>query len=350
MGDMMEKRIWQHEFRTWQGRPDPLYQNMMMCRDKSWLAVYKNRLSREELLCACLHDLLPGVLTDPQGEYRSVELHDWASHGMCEYAFFKGSLEEKMAFMRSLWDQGEPAFVGTVHPLLPFSARYNPQLNTESYGQPNHIFIMLGEEAGRYVYFDTSSYKSPAFEAYPRNRELGWISKEAVDPVLSKLFQLGYVVWHEEARARLPEYGYRILRDFAEGYRAQPEAWQQPEGRLLRGRDAIQALQRYLTEEKLDLSRTGWEYDFIDQGDLLSWKLTDLASRRVLMELWLRGEGREALAEAWHQSALLWKRLSTFLLYRQEKEEYGCHPRYGAILEQILACEDKIYAFLENYA
>ena len=60
----MKREIWDHEFRLFGGRLDPLYQNMMMCRDKSWMAVSKGRLSRKELLCACLHDLLPGLVED----------------------------------------------------------------------------------------------------------------------------------------------------------------------------------------------------------------------------------------------------------------------------------------------
>ena len=153
----MKREIWDHEFRLYQGRPDPIYQNMMMCRDKSWMAVCKGRLSRKELLCASLHDLLPGLVEDPQGRYLSMELSDWADHGLCEYRFFEGSFEEKMTFMAQLLERGEPVFVGTMHPLLPFSARYNPKIDRTNYTQPNHIFVILGEEEGRYVYFDTSS-------------------------------------------------------------------------------------------------------------------------------------------------------------------------------------------------
>lgn len=356
----MDINVSDREFRLYQGKPDVLYQNMMMCRDKSWLAVYKNRLSRKEMLCACLHDLLPGLLEDAQGRYLSMELSDWASHDLYEYRFFEGSFEEKMAFMQRLLAEGEPVFVGTVHPLLPFSARYNPNLDQEAYQKPNHIFVILGEEAGRYVYFDTSSYKSAAFEPYPGNPELGWIQKETVDAVLQKLFQLGYVVWHEENRAHLETYAQRLLADFVQAYEQKSpeksylvsEGDGQPgmEGFWFRGRKAIADLQRHLMREDLDLSAASWEFDFIDQGDLLNWKVTDLATRRKLMAMWLAEANRTEEAQLWTEAAGLWNRLSTFLLYRREKGKYGSHPRYGRILEEILAQEDKIYAFLKNFA
>ena len=107
---------------------------------------------------------------------------------------------------------------GTIHPLLPFSARYNPQIDRASYSRPNHIFVILGEEAGRYVYFDTSSYKSKAFEAYPNNPELGWISKQTVDPVLQAMFELGYTEWHEEKRSTLNAYADRLLASYRTTY------------------------------------------------------------------------------------------------------------------------------------
>ena len=369
----MKREIWDHEFRLWEGRPDPLYQNMMMCRDKSWMAVSKGRLSRKELLCACLHDLLPGLVEDPQGRYLSMELSDWAEHGLYEYCFFEGSFEEKMQFMQKLLEQGEPVFVGTMHPLLPFSARYNPEIDRSTYTQPNHIFVILGEEAGKYVYFDTSSIKSEAFVPYPNNSELGWIEKETVDAVLTQLFQLGYIKWNEKARKELSEYGWQILKDYTRLYGcAEGKPWQGPgeiSGSWYWGRRAIEGLKQHLLREDLDISLPSWEFDFIDQGDLMNWKLTDLATRRRMMAMWLRGgstqmscfgeqEGQKAerweqemqLAEFWEQAAQLWERLSLFLLYRRQRGKYGTHPRFGAILDQILEVEDKIYGLLKNFA
>ena len=355
----MKREIWDHEFRLFNGRPDPLYQNMMMCRDKSWMAVSKGRLSRKELLCACLHDLLPGLVEDPQGRYLSMELSDWAEHGLYEYRFFEGSFEEKMAFMAQLLEQREPVFVGTVHPLLPFSARFDPTIDRAAYTQPNHIFVILGEEEGRYVYFDTSSIKSEAFVPYPNNSELGWIEKEVVDEVLSQLFQLAYVEWHPEKRAQLPEYGWKILQEYGKLYaKEEGMPWQGNTAGLTGswywGRRAIKGLQRHLTAEDLDLSQPSWEFEFIDQGDLLNWKLTDLATRRTLMARWLEeqadGGAATGLRELWQESALAWNRLSTFVLYRRERRRYGAHPRYGEILEQILQIEDKIYSLFNNFA
>lgn len=350
----MKREVWDHEFRLFEGRPDPIYQNMMMCRDKSWMAVSKGRLSRKELLCACLHSLLPGLAEDEQGRYLSVELIDWADHGLYSYRFFEGSTEEKMAFMAQLLEQGEPVFVGTVHPLLPFSARYNPKLDRASYTQPNHIFVILGEEAGRYVYFDTSSNKSEAFEPYPNNPELGWIEKKPVDEVLALLFQLVYLEYHEEARAQLPTYGRRVLQEYAEEYaKTEGREWQGSEriaGRWYCGRRAILGLKRHLMQENLDLSQPSWEFSFIDQGDMMNWKVTDLATRRRLMALWLTEEGEGEQAALWQEAAELWARLGTFLLYRREKGKYGTHPRYGQILDRILAAEDKIYSLFNNFA
>ena len=366
-GGRVKRESWDHEFRFYEGRPDPLYQNMMMCRDKSWMAVSKGRLTREELLCACLHDLLPGLVEDPQGRYLSVELCDWAEHGLYEYHFYEGTFEEKMTFMKQLLEAGEPVFVGTMHPLLPFSARYNPNLDPDSYTQPNHIFVILGEEAGKYVYFDTSSIKSEAFVPYPNNSELGWIEKETVEAVLEKLFQLAYVKWKPENRRSLKEYGRKILQDYGNGYeKATSMPWQSeggPEGKWYWGRRAIEGLQRHLTAEDLDLSLPSWEFDFIDQGDLLNWKLTDLATRRTLMAWWLADcEAKEkqeeertgaewsALVELWQEAAQAWNRLSTFVLYRRQRKKYGTHPRYGELFEEILRIEDKIYSLFKNFA
>lgn len=366
----MKQEIWDHEFRLHEGRPDPLYQNMMMCRDKSWMAVSKGRLSRKELLCACLHDLLPGIVEDMQGRYLSMELSDWAEHGLYEYRFFEGSFEEKMAFMSRLLEQGEPVFVGTMHPLLPFSARFDPAIDRSSYTQPNHIFVILGEEDGRYVYFDTSSIKSEAFVAYPNNSELGWIEKDVVDEVLSQLFQLGYLDWHLEQKKHLPEYGWKILEDYGKFYgKKEGMPWKSEEvsegkkgveGNWFWGRRAIEGLKRHLTSEELNLSLPSWEFDFIDQGDLLNWKLTDLATRRVVMAKWLEEQnGCEGcmklleprkLAALWQESAKAWNRLSTFVLYRRQRHQYGIHPRFGEILDQILEIEDKIYSLFKNYA
>lgn len=350
----MKREIWDHEFRLYQGRPDPIYQNMMMCRDKSWMAVCKGRLSRKELLCASLHDLLPGLVEDPQGRYLSMELSDWADHGLCEYRFFEGSFEEKMTFMAQLLERGEPVFVGTMHPLLPFSARYNPKIDRTNYTQPNHIFVILGEEEGRYVYFDTSSIKSEAFVPYPNNSELGWIEKETVDEVLKQLFQLAYVVWNEGAKESLMQYGRQILKEYAASYGSTAgQPWQGNElvtGTWYWGRRAIEGLKRHLERTDLDLSLPSCEFEFIDQGDLLNWKLTDLATRRNMMAMWLEQEGCSEQAELWKEAAELWNRLSTFLLYRRERRKYGTHPRFGEILSRILEIEDKIYSLFNNFA
>ena len=364
-GGRLKREIWDHEFRLFGGRPDPLYQNMMMCRDKSWMAVSKGRLSRKELLCACLHDLLPGLVEDPQGRYLSMELSDWADHGLYEYRFFEGSFEEKMMFMAQLLEKGEPVFVGTVHPLLPFSARFDPNIDRESYTQPNHIFVILGEEAGRYVYFDTSSIKSDAFVPYPNNSELGWIEKEVVDEVLAQLFQLAYVEWHTEKRLELADYGWKILQEYGRLYDdKEGRPWRSGgdiaaqnslksdagiEGTWYWGRRAIEGLQRHLNAQKLDLSLSSWEFEFIDQGDLLNWKLSDLATRRTMMAWWLEEQDAE-MSELWHESAQAWNRLSTFVLYRRERRKYGTHPRFNEILEQILQIEDKIYSLFNNFA
>ena len=360
----MNREIWDHEFRLYQGRPDPLYQNMMMCRDKSWMAISKGRLSRKELLCACLHDLLPGLVEDPQERYLSMELSDWAGHGLYEYRFFEGSFEEKMQFMQQLLERGEPVFVGTIHPLLPFSVRYNPNIDLSTYIQPNHIFVILGEDEGKYVYFDTSSIKSEAFVPYPNNSELGWIEKETVNAVLMQLFQLGYVKWNEEARTELSRYGWRIMQEYVQGYNESAgKTWKGTEevsGTWYWGRRAIMSLRQHLLREDLDISLPSWEFDFIDQGDLMNWKITDLATRRLLMALWLEEQEvedmsctsaeRVQLKELWKESAQLWERLSTFLLYRRQRRKYGTHPRFGEILDQILEIEDKIYTLLKNFA
>lgn len=341
--------FWEHEFRTDQGKPDFLYQNMMMCRDKSWLAVSRDQLTREELLYACLHDLLPGIIADEKGNYLTIELKDWASHGLYEHRFFEGTTSEKMEKMRSMLAKGQEVYVGTIHPLLPFSARYNPKINRESYRQPNHVFVILAEEAGRYVYFDTSSYKSPGFEPYPRNSELGWIEKKTVDAVLEQMFELAYIEWHRERRNQLKDYGRELLAAYAAEYdKDAGQALDQPRGTWYRGRRALEILRRHLTEESLNLAAASWEYDFVDQGDILNWKVTDLATRRRLMAQYGRQIDEEELAGLMEKSAVLYSRLSTFLLYRREKKAYGWHPRYGELLEQIMETEDKIYVFLQK--
>lgn len=344
----MKEALWKHEFRTYQGKPDFLYENMMMCRDKSWLAVSRLKLSREEQMAACLHDLLPGVLVRQQSV--QIELEDWASHGLYEYRFVQGSFEEKMQRLGSMLAAGEEAYIGTIHPLLPFSARYQPDLTIENYQQPNHIFVIVGEEEGRYVYFDTSSVKSPAYVPYPKNPELGWIEKEAIERVLRQMFQLGYVSWHEENRPKLQAYGQRLLAAYAGGYRQEDGmSYEKPGEKLYRGRRAIGILMAAFSAPELDLAAADADYDFIQQGDILNWKLTDLATRRRLMACWLEEEQPE-LAGLMTEAAQAWSRLSTFLLYRREKEKYGAHARYARFLSEIMGLEDKICIFLEKWA
>lgn len=344
--NQMKDAMWNHEFRTYQGKPDFLYQNMMMCRDKSWLAVSRQRLSREEQIAACLHDLQPGVWLQKESGDFSIELEDWSSHHLYEYSFVEGSFEEKLQKLHELLAEGKEAYIGTIHPLLPFSARYYPALNTAHYQQPNHIFVILGEENGRYIYFDTSSIHSAGYVPYPRNPELGWIEQSEVDAVLRQMFQLAYVEWHDENRSRLKEYGHELLAAYAAGYRQeQALKYENEEERLYRGRRAIQLLMTCLSAPELDLSAPDTEYDFIEQGDILNWKLTDLATRRKVMAEWL-GEESPQLKKLMEASGVAWERLSTLVLYRRQRRKYGNDARYARLLSEIMSLEDKIYIFL----
>lgn len=335
------------EFRLWQGKTDPIYQNMMMCRDKSLFAVSRGKLNRHQQLLSALHDLTPGLLTDPEGRFMSMELIDRAAHGLVEYRRCEGDFSEKMGKLEMLLSEGEPAFVGTIHPLLPFSARYNPALPREDYDAPNHIFVILGKEKGRYIYFDTSSIQSPHFEAYPANPELGWIETDTLDALLKDMFELSYAVWHEECLDALENYGWQLLRAYSSEYDNQEyEVWDDPPGKYYRGEKALSLLKATLLSPELNLASPSWEHGFIEQGDMLNWKLTDLAKRRALCALWLEGEKRQEEAAIWREAGRLFEKLSTFMLYQREKGKYGNHPYYGALLDEIMAFEKKNCIFL----
>ena len=339
-----------HEFRLWQGKIDPIYQNMMMCRDKTMLAVSRNQLSRREQLLTALHDLTPGLLTDNEGNFMSMELIDRASHGLFEYCVCRGTFSDKMQQLEVLLAEGIPAFIGTIHPLLPFSARYNPRLSRKDYHVPNHIFAILGKEHGHYIYFDTSSIQSPRFEAYPANSELGLIKTKIVDDLLRDMFELSYAIWHEEKRSDLETYGQQLLTAYGSAYEhAEAEIWDDPSGLYYRGEKAWGLLNEALLSPQLNLAQPCWEHNFIEQGDMLNWKLTDLAKRRMLMSLWLREEKRIEEALLWEEAGKQLERLSTFLLYRREKGKYGQDPYYGVILDEIMALEKKNCNFLQKY-
>ena len=109
----MKREIWDHEFRTWQGREGrAVFSHDDVAGTSPGWRLSRPRLSREEQYAACLHDLTPGVLVDGAGRLLSIELQDWAQHGLYAYRFFEGTFSEKMAFMRSLLEVGREVYVG----------------------------------------------------------------------------------------------------------------------------------------------------------------------------------------------------------------------------------------------
>ena len=60
--------------------------------------------------------------------------------------------------------------------------------------------------------------KAKRLKRTPNNPELGWISKQTVDPVLQAMFELGYTEWHEEKRSTLNAYADRLLASYRTTY------------------------------------------------------------------------------------------------------------------------------------
>ena len=322
------------EFRTFSGRADEIYDHMMMCRDKTILAVNRSRLTREAQWVMSLHDPTFRFIEDENTGKGQIQLSDWASHGIYQNVFIDGSFDEKMEHMHKALKEGQEVYVGTIHPHLPFSVRYNPSLSEENYDYPNHIFAILAETEDEYIYFDTSSIKSERFIPYSKNPELGIIRKEVVDREQEKLFQLAVLEWQDDIAIRLKTYPLMLLQRFVHDNKG-PQ--QEKDGqKVYKGVEGIRRFREWILSKE-DLQEPDLFYPFLDTAEILNWKLKDVWTRRYLFGKWLQqNEKQSLLAEAVFESQRMWERLTMTILYSQARKEETSLRKIDTLLQLII--------------
>ena len=325
------------EFRTISGRADEIYDHMMMCRDKTILAVNRSMLTREAQWVMSLHDPTFRFIEDESTGKGQIQLSDWASHGIYRNVLIDGSFEEKMEKMHKTLKEGREVYVGTIHPHLPFSARYNPSLSEESYDYPNHIFAILAETENEYIYFDTSSIKSERFIPYSKNPELGIIRKEVVDRELKKLFQLAVLEWQDDIAIRLKTYPLLLLQRFAHDSRGPQK--EKDSRKVYTGIEGIQRFREWILSKE-DLQEPDLFYPFLDTADILNWKLKDVWTRRYLFGKWFQQNDKHSmLAEAFFEAQRMWEQLTMTILYSQSRKERTSLRKIDTLLELIIDVE-----------
>ncbi len=328
------------EFRTFSGRADEIYDHMMMCRDKTILAVNRSRLTREGQWVMSLHDPTFRFIEDENTGEGQIQLSDWASHGIYQNVFIDGSFDEKMEHMHKALKEGQEVYVGTIHPHLPFSARYNPTLSEENYDYPNHIFAILAETEDEYIYFDTSSIKSKRFIPYSKNPELGIIRKEVVDRELKKLFQLTVLEWQADITMRLKIYPFILLHLFVSDNKEIQQ--KRDKQKVFTGIEGIQRFREWILTKE-DLQESDLFYPFLDTAEILNWKLKDVWTRRYLFGRWLeQNEKLSILAKTFFESQRMWERLAMVLLYNQARGEKLNHGKIDALLKSLIKEESKL--------
>ena len=335
-----------HEFRTYDSRTDEIYDHMMMCRDKTILAVNRYRLTREAQWVMSLHDPTFRFIEDESTGKGQIQMNDWSSHGIYQNVLIEGSFDEKMEHMHKSLNEGQEVYIGTIHPHLPFSARYNPALSEENYDYPNHIFAILAETEAEYVYFDTSSIKSTRFIPYSKNPELGVIRKEIVDRELKKLFQLAVLEWHDDMAIRLKSYPLMLLQRFArENKETQKE---QENQKVYTGIEGIERFREWiLSKEKL--KEPDLFYHFLDIAEILNWKLKDVWTRRFLFGRWEEQKQRNAvIADAFFASQHAWERLAMALLYMEGRRLPIEHKKIDYLLQEVMQEEDNLMSVVRK--
>lgn len=329
-----------HEYRTFHDEKDDIYDHMMMCRDKTIMAVNRSRLTREAQWVMSLHDPTFRFIEDENTGKGQIQLNDWASHGIYRNVFINGSFEEKMEHMHKTLKEGQEVYIGTIHPHLPFSARYNPSLSEENYDYPNHIFTILAETEEEYIYFDTSSIKSKRFIPYSKNPELGIIRKEVVDRELKKLFQLAVLEWQADITMRLKLYPFILLHLFVSDNKEIQQ--KRDKQKVFTGIEGIQRFREWILTKE-DLQESDLFYPFLDTAEILNWKLKDIWTRRYLFGKWLeQNEKLSILAKAFFESQRMWEILAMVLLYNQARGEKLNHGKIDALLKSLIKEESKL--------
>ena len=329
-----------HEYRTFHNEKDDIYDHMMMCRDKTIMAVNRSRLTREAQWVMSLHDPTFRFIEDENTGKGQIQLNDWASHGIYRNVFINGSFEEKMEHMHKTLKEGQEVYIGTIHPHLPFSARYNPSLSEENYDYPNHIFAILAETEEEYIYFDTSSIKSKRFIPYSKNPELGIIRKEVVDRELKKLFQLSVLEWQADITMRLKIYPFILLHLFVSDNKEIQQ--KRDKQKVFTGIEGIQRFREWILIKE-DLQESDLFYPFLDTAEILNWKLKDIWTRRYLFGKWLeQNEKLSILAKAFFESQQIWERLAMILLYNRAREEKLNQGQIDALLTYLIKEESKL--------
>ena len=335
-----------HEYRTFHNEKDDIYDHMMMCRDKTIMAVNRSRLTREAQWVMSLHDPTFRFIEDENTGKGQIQLNDWASHGIYRNVFINGSFEEKMEHMHKTLKEGQEVYIGTIHPHLPFSARYNPSLSEENYDYPNHIFAILAETEEEYIYFDTSSIKSKRFIPYSKNPELGIIRKEVVDRELKKLFQLAVLEWREDMDMRLKFYPLMLLQRFARNNKKTQK--EQEKQKVYTGIEGIQRFRGWILSKE-SFQESDLFYPFLDMAEILNWKLKDIWTRRYLFGKWLKQNKKQSmLADAFFESQRMWEKFAMILLYNQARGEKLNHGKIDSLLESVIKEETKLMAQINS--
>ena len=287
-----------------------------------------------------LHDPTFRLIEDENTGKGQIQLNDWASHGIYRNVFINGSFEEKMEHMHKTLKEGQEVYIGTIHPHLPFSARYNPSLSEENYDYPNHIFAILAETEEEYIYFDTSSIKSKRFIPYSKNPELGIIHKEVVDRELKKLFQLAVLEWQADITMRLKIYPFILLHLFVSDNKEIQQ--KRDKQKVFTGIEGIQRFREWILTKE-DLQESDLFYPFLDTAEILNWKLKDVWTRRYLFGRWLeQNEKLSFLAKTFFESQRMWERLAMVLLYNQARGEKLNHGKIDALLRSLIKEESKL--------
>ncbi len=304
------------EYRLENGCPDLIYNELQMCYDKTRYAVYKHSFDREKILLSCLHDFLFQIHTNQNGDFIEFSFNDSNECGLFSYHYHNGSFQERIKKANNYLNNNIPVFVETIHPLLPFSIHYNAQFDISNYHRANHIFAIVGKSKDKYIYFDTSSYKSPNFTPYSLNPELGMEDINVFLNVFRKMFHFFTVSSHIDSIDS--QYDETLKKHFIIGCDNDRTAVVNNKY-LLQGIVAIESFFEYI-EKNLPFSLINKESgEVLSKEEIIYWRIKDMSTRRNVMAYWERLHHRESLASSFEENAALWSRLCLLLRFYQKK-------------------------------
>ncbi len=341
----MNQKMLLQEYRTYNGKPDYIYENMLMCKDKTWLAVEGRVLQYDQQLCNSLHDITLFAIVAKNAKLKKITLNSSAKWINRRYCFVEGNYNQKLATLNYLLNNSKPVYIGTIHPLLPFSQRYNPNIDITNYKGANHIFSLLGKERDEYIYFDTSSFKSDNFKPHPKNKELGLINIQILDHVLRRLFQLSYTIEDKVIENNDWTIGNQIINYFYRSYKCNNPVDKVFNGdSIYCGRIAWLILEKNLNNNSFNTLSQDSEFDFITKLDILCWKLKDLYTRCFLLAVWCEKYGDLRISERLVTLSDLIKRLFIYFLNSESSRlKNDVNNQHSVIIKRIIDAEDDLY-------